>query len=67
VAIVTVQGDGDTDLDLYVYDEFGNRVAADEGPTDHCSVIWTPRWTGTFTIKVVNRGALSNRYRLRTN
>ena len=52
-AIVTVEGDGSTDLDVYVYDENGNLVAKVDGPGDKCRVTWTPRWTGKFTIKVV--------------
>jgi hypothetical protein len=34
-ARITVAGDGDTDLDLYVYDEFGNLVASDDDLTDY--------------------------------
>jgi hypothetical protein len=67
LAMVGVEGDGDTDLDLYVYDETGKLVVADEDDTDLCLVRWTPRWTGTFTIRVVNRGAGSNRYTILTN
>lgn len=66
-ALIIVSGDGDTDLDLYVYDEFGNEVASDNDWTDQCLVSWTPIWTGKFTIKVVNRGGRANLYRLRTN
>ena len=66
-AIVSVTGDGDTDLDLYVYDESGNLVGSDTSPTDRCVVTWIPKWTGQFTIKVVNRGTVLNNYKLRTN
>jgi hypothetical protein len=66
-AIVTVKGDGDTDLDLYVYDENGHLIASDDDDTDFCMVRWTPRWTGRFTVKVVNRGYLSNRYTIEHN
>ena len=62
LAMVTVHGDGDTDLDLYVYDENGNCVASDTSLGDQCVVTWTPRWTGSFTIRVVNRGFLPNNY-----
>ncbi len=62
-AAVAVVGDGDTDLDLYVYDENDNLVAKSDGPRDRESVSWTPRWTGKFKIKVVNRSRfVSNRY-----
>ena len=67
LAIVTVIGDGDTDLDLYVYDNNGNLIARDADYTDDCIVTFTPRWTGNFRIKIVNRGRVYNRYVLRTN
>ena len=67
VARVAVIGDGDTDLDLYVYDEFGNLIGSDTDYTDACIVTWAPRWTGVFTIQVVNRGNVYNVYRLQTN
>jgi len=66
-AVVRVIGDGDTDLDLYVYDENGRLVAEDSDSTDYCVVSWTPRWTGTFTVKIVNLGRVYNAYTLTTN
>lgn len=67
MAMVIVIGDGDTDLDLYVYDSSGNLVASDTDYSDDCVVSWVPRWTSTYTIKVVNRGNVYNRYVIRTN
>ena len=67
LATVTVDGDGDTDLDLYVYDENGNLITKDTDYTDYCYVTFNPRWTGYFTIKIVNRGNVYNRYVLSTN
>jgi hypothetical protein len=61
-AVVAVSGDGDTDLDLFVYDEIGHPIAADEGPTDDCRVCFCPRWTGPFRIVVRNLGPVSNVY-----
>lgn len=66
-AVVTVVGDGDTDLDLYIYDENGNLIDKDIDYTDVCVCSWTPSWTGTFQIKVVNRGNVYNSYLLETN
>ena len=63
-ATVVVSGDGDTDLDLYVYDENGNLVASDTDGSYQCAVSWTPRWTGRFTIRIVNRGRVYNRYKI---
>ncbi len=67
LAIVTVIGDGDTDLDLYIYDENGNLITSDTDYTDDCICTFTPRWTGVFVIKIVNRGNVYNQYVLRTN
>lgn len=66
-AEIFVSGDGDTDLDLYVYDENGNAIARDADYSDDCYVCWTPAWTGNFVIKVVNRGNVYNQYVLLTN
>lgn len=65
-ARVLVSGDGDSDLDLYVVDENGNVVCKDDDATDDMVCGWTPRWTGTFIIQVVNRG-VANEYRMMTN
>ena len=63
-ARIVVDGDRDTDLDLYVYDENGNLIASDTDRTDYCIAGWTPRWTGTFRIEVQNLGRVYNRYSL---
>lgn len=65
LATVVVIGDGDTDLDLYVYDSNNNLIVKDDDYTDNCYVTWVPKWTGKFYIKVVNRGPLYNRYVIR--
>lgn len=66
-ACVYVSGDGDTDLDLYVYDENGNLIGSDTDYTDECIVTWNPIWTGPFTIKIKNRGSVRNYYSIATN
>ena len=67
LAEVVVLGDGDTDLDLYIYDEGGHLIASDSDYTDQCVCRWVPAWTGSFTIKIINRGAVYNSYVLATN
>ncbi len=62
VAEIAVVGDGDTDLNLYVYDENGNQVCKDDDFTDRLFCRWTPRWTGAFRIQIVNRGSVYNAY-----
>ena len=66
-ATVIVSGDGDTDLDLFVYDANGNLVASDDDFTDDCVASWVPRWTGQFRIVIRNRGEVFNTYRMLTN
>lgn len=66
-ARIAVKGDGDTDLDLYVYDANGHLIASDDDYTDGCFVQFTPRWTGRFSVRVKNRGRLYNRYAIATN
>lgn len=66
-AIVTVSGDGDTDLDLYIYDSNDNLIDSDTDYSDDCICVWTPRWTGRFTIKIRNRGSVYNSYVIHTN
>lgn len=65
-AAVGISGDGDSRLDLYVYDENGNNVCGQVGPGDDAVCRFHPRWTGPFIIRVVNRG-MANEYRLLTN
>jgi hypothetical protein len=66
-ATVFVSGDGSSDLDLYVYDERGVLFGYDEDYSDDCLVRWTPRWTGSFVIEVVNQGRNWNRFALATD
>lgn len=65
-ARVLVSGDGDSDLDLFIYDENGNLVCKDDDATDDMICGWTPRWTGRFTIRIVNLG-VANEYIIMTN
>ncbi|KPK80190.1 MAG: hypothetical protein AMS25_09855 [Gemmatimonas sp. SM23_52] len=66
-AIIEVVGDGDTDLDCFVYDENSNLIDSDTDYTDHCILIWTPRWTGPFQLQIKNLGSVWNAYVLTTN
>lgn len=67
LAEIAVIGDGDTDLDLYVYDENGNRIVYDEAYSGNCYVSFSPLWTGKFIVRIVNRGYVYNNYILLTN
>ncbi|MBM4073454.1 MAG: hypothetical protein FJ271_31700 [Planctomycetes bacterium] len=67
LAVVSIVGDGDTDLDVFVYDRFGNLIVQGIGLTDRETVRWVPRSTGTYRIVVRNLGGVWNRYSLATN
>jgi hypothetical protein len=66
-ASIAVSGDGDTDLDLFVYDELGNLIASDIDGTDECVVTWMPAWTGNFRVEIHNLGYVSNVYSIASN
>jgi hypothetical protein len=59
-----VIGDGDSDLDVYVYDEKGKQVASDvdapEYGSDLCVCRWTPTVEQEYKIKIVNLGKVPN-------
>ncbi|MEM8739500.1 MAG: hypothetical protein AAGG38_13635 [Planctomycetota bacterium] len=67
LAKVAVIGDGDTDIDLYIYDQNNNLIRQDIDYTDRCYVQWTPKWTGNYRIRVANRGRVYNRVVILTN
>jgi hypothetical protein len=59
---VVLKGDGDTDLDVYVYNEYGDLVGKDEDYSDGCVVSWYVYRSASYTVKVVNRGSVYNDY-----
>jgi hypothetical protein len=63
-ARVIVDGDGDTDLDCYIYDEGGNLIDSDTDTTDYCILSWTPAWTGGFRLRIrdYSSNGLTNSY-----
>jgi hypothetical protein len=67
LARIAVLGDGDTDLDLEVFDENGNLIARDIDLTDQCVVSWTPRWTGAYRVRITNLGYIYNNYLMLSN
>ena len=60
VTTIELKGDGSTDLDLYVYDMYGNLITYDESYGDYCYASLAVYLTSKFTIKVVNRGNVYN-------
>lgn len=67
IAIVTVRGDGSTDLDLVIVDENGSIVAFDADDTDQCIVSFRPERDVIYRVVVLNHGDSSNAYTLTTN
>ncbi len=60
-----VNGDGDTNLNVEVYDANFRLIVRTVGAGDKCHVNWTPNYTGTFYIYVRNSGSVWNRYNWR--
>ena len=67
MAVITVVGDGDTDLDLFVYDDNGNLVISDTGSSDAAGVSFVPSFTRRYSVQVKNLGSVYNVYTIRTN
>lgn len=61
-ARIAVAGDGDTDLDLLVYDSAGNLVVSDMDGTDRCVAEWVPDWSQVYTVQIRNYGSVYNEY-----
>ena len=66
-AIVHVNTGTNCNMLLEVFDQFGNRVAADGVPGNYFRVSWTPRDTGTFTIRLTNRDTIALACNIQTN
>lgn len=65
-AVVYAKGDGDSDLDMFVYNQNGQLVCRDEDPDDEMLCRWTPSYTGTYTVRIRNLG-VANMYTIRHN
>lgn len=61
---VVVNGDGDTDLDCWVYDRYGNLLGSDTDATDLCVISFRNPNSGTLTIRIRNLGSVYNEYDL---
>lgn len=59
-AIVTIDGDDDTDVDLFVTDSAGNIICEGESFSDEETCTWTPIDTETYTIELKNLGDIYN-------
>jgi hypothetical protein len=59
---IVVSGDGDTDLDIYLYDQNGNFIASDTSYGDDCFIAVDVYYTSNFTLRVKNLGNVYNDY-----
>jgi hypothetical protein len=66
-AVVEIIGDGDTDLDLLVFDDNGHPICTRDSPYGDESCRWHPRRTGQYRVEVINIGPVANQYRMLTN
>lgn len=64
---IRVDGDGDTDLDCYVYNSAGTLLAYDNDLTDYCILDWYQSSTGNIRLEIKNLGDVYNEYILSTN
>ena len=55
---------GDTNLDLFVYDPYGVEVSRDTRPGDNCVVYFRANAGGAYTTRVTNLGDVWNQYSL---
>jgi hypothetical protein len=60
MAEAAVIGQGDTDVDLFIYDESGRLVASDVVVSDFCLCRWYPEKTQTYRVVVKNLGTKFN-------
>jgi hypothetical protein len=61
---IVVDGDGDTDLDCFVYDRFGQLLGMDNDRTDYCIVDFRQRTSGDIRVEIRNLGRVYNEYTL---
>lgn len=61
-ASILIVGDGDTDLDLYVFDSDVNLIDEDTDNLDVCVCRWTPKYTGDYYVAVKNWGNVYNEF-----
>jgi esterase/lipase superfamily enzyme len=57
---VVVQGDGDTDIDCWLYDESGRLIASDNDATDYCVFDVTRIVRGRVRLIIRNLGSVYN-------
>lgn len=67
IARVELNGSGNSDVDLYVYDEYGNEICSSTSTGAYESCTWRPVWTGPFQLRVRNYGSRQTVVQVCTN
>jgi hypothetical protein len=66
-AVIVVVGDGNADLDLFVYDADGKLIVSDETVGSEAKVAFIPTATANFRISLKNCGTRESRFAMATN
>jgi len=64
---IIAAGDGDTDVDMEVFDQNGNLICRDIAPYTRAGCSFTPAWTGNFTVRITNLGNVWTRTLIMSN
>lgn len=57
--VISVTGDGESDLDMFVLDKKGVEVVKDASYNIHPIVTFTPTKTQLYTLKITNSGIIN--------
>jgi len=66
-ATVTVRGEKQTDVHLFVFDSAKKLAAKDDSPGPNCDLKFTPKEAGTYTLEIRNLGPGNNRCALKVS
>ena len=64
---IHARGDGDTDIDMVIKDQNGNRVCADLDYDAIPQCDFTPSWNGRFFVEIENTGSVWTRTQVVSN
>lgn len=64
---ILVKGDGNSDIDCAIFDEDGNLIDKDTNPKETCYLQVIPKWTGKFTLFIINDSSNYSAYALNVN
>ncbi|WP_296816027.1 hypothetical protein [Brevundimonas sp.] len=64
---VAAVGDGDTDIDMIIRDEFGEEVCRDTAYDHYPVCTFVPAFSGRFRVDIINRGRVWTRTQILSN